>query len=171
MRSQGNTKRLAKVSVLCAMALAVQYLESLLPTLVPGVPIRIGLANVFVLFALLNEKRADAAWIALVKVLVLPLVTGNVSALPYSLLGALCSLGAMLLVLPFFRRGTVGEIGLSALGAFCFNLGQLAVGCVLVGRAMLFYFPWLGVLSIPAGIATGLIARLLVKRIPKRLYG
>ena len=168
-QSRAETGRLTALAVLCAMALAVQYLESLLPTLVPGVPIRIGLANVFVLFALLRMRRSDAVWIALVKVLILPLVTGNVSALPYSLLGAVCSLGIMLPALPLYRRGRIGAVGLSALGAFCFNVGQLAVGCVLIGRAMLVYFPWLGVLSIPAGIATGLIAELLSRRIPKRL--
>ena len=150
------------------MAMAVQYLESLLPPIVPGVPVRLGLANVFVLYALLSGKRADALAISLLRCLLVPLVSGAVSGLMYALPGALLSYAVMLALLPPYRRGRISAVGLSAAGAFCYNLAQFAVGLFTVGRAMLLYFPWMGLISLPAGICTGLVAALLIRRVPWR---
>ena len=52
-----NAKRIATLALLAAMALAVQSLESLLPPIVPGVPFKLGLANIFTLVALLRFSR------------------------------------------------------------------------------------------------------------------
>ena len=164
--SRIEAKRIASVAVLSAMALAVQYIEAMLPPLVPGVPVRIGLANIFTLFALLKGRRLDGALVELLRCLLYPLVTGNVSGLGYALMGSLLSCLIMLLLLPLYRRERVGAVGVSVAGAFLFNCGQLLVGLLVVGRAMTAYFPWMGLLSIPAGICTGLIAELLVRRVP-----
>lgn len=165
MATRIDAKRLATTAMLSAMALAVQYLESLLPPIVPGVPVRIGLANIFVLFALLKGRRADAGWITLLRCLLFPLVTGNISGFAYSLCGSVLGYGSMLALLPAYQREHVGAIGVSVLGAFFFNIGQLLVGIVVVGRAMAAYFPWMGLLSIPAGICTGLLGALLNRRV------
>ena len=74
----------------------------------------------------------------------------------------------MALLLPLQASGRISAIGLSVAGAFCFNVGQLAVGCLTAGLAMIAYLPWMGLLSIPAGIATGLLTALLIRRLPVR---
>lgn len=162
----GAARRIAELALLTAMALCAQWLESLLPPVVPMAPVRLGLANVFTLFALLRRGRADALLVTLLRCLLFVLVAGNASQLPYSLAGGLLSLGAMAALLGVLRAGHVSAIGLSVAGAFCFNVGQLAVGCVAAGPAMLAYLPLMGLLSIPAGAATGLLAALLVRRVP-----
>ena len=164
MASRISTRALTAAALFSAMALAVQYFESQLPPLVPGVPVRLGLSNIFVLLPLLNGRRLDAACVALLRCLLLPLVTGNVSGLLYSLAGSAASLGGMLPLLSPYRGGKVGAVGVSVAGAFLFNLGQLFVGVCIVGRAMLAYAPWMGLLSVPAGVCTGLVAAVLCKR-------
>ena len=166
--SRIDAKRIASVAMLSAMALAVQYFEAMLPPIVPGVPVRLGLANIFTLFALLRGKRLDGGLVALLRCLLYPLVTGNVSGLGYAAAGTLLSYLAMLLLLPLYQRDRVGAVGVSVAGAFSFNCGQLLVGLAVVGQAMAAYFPWMGLLSIPAGICTGLLAELLKRRVPVR---
>ncbi|MEG1525524.1 MAG: Gx transporter family protein [Clostridia bacterium] len=164
--SRIDAKRIATVAMLSAMALAVQYFESLLPPIVPGIPVRIGLANLFVLFALLTGHKADAAFVSLLRCLLYPLITGNISGLAYAVVGSLLGYLGMLLLLPLYHKDAVGAVGISVLGAFLFNVGQLLVGIFVVGTAMTVYFPWMGLLSIPAGICTGLLAKMLVRRVP-----
>ncbi len=163
--SRTDARSLTAAAVLTAMALAVQYLESLLPPVFPGVPVRIGLANIFVLLPLLSGRRGQAAAISLLRCLLLPLVIGNVSGLPYALAGSALSFAGMLPLLWPYRAGRVGAVGVSVAGAFLFNMGQLFVGVCVVGRAMLAYVPWMGLLSIPAGVCTGLLAQLVKKRL------
>lgn len=168
MGSRIDTRALTATALLAAMALAVQYLESLLPPLLPGVPARLGLANIFVLLPLMHNRRTDAAAIAVLRCLLLPLLTGNVSGLPYALTGSALSYLAMLALLPAYRKAHVSAVGVSVAGAFFFNMGQLLMGVCIVGKAMLAYVPWMGLLSIPAGICTGLVATILRERIPYR---
>lgn len=163
---RGTARRVAELALLTAMALCAQWLESLLPPVLPAVPVRLGLANVFTLFALLRRGRADALLVTLLRCLLFVLVAGNASQLPYSLAGSLLALGAMAALLGAQRAGRISTAGLSVAGAFCFNVGQLAVGCVAAGPAMLAYLPPMGLLSIPAGLATGLLAALLARRVP-----
>ncbi len=167
MPSSINVRHLTTVALLTAMALAVQYLESLLPPLVPGVPVKLGLANSLTLFALLRFKRADALAVSLLRCLLFALVTGAVSGALYALSGSLLSLAGMGALLPLVRRARLSPMGLSVAGAFLYNLGQLAVGAAALGGAMLFYLPYMGLLSIPFGLATGFLAQTLEKRMKR----
>ena len=161
-----DARRLSALALLTALSLLAGWLESLLPPVLPMIPVRLGLANVFPLFALLRRGRADALVITLLRSPLLVLVTGSVSQVFFSLAGGTLAWGAMALLLPLVRNGRISAVGLSVAGAFCFNVGQLAVGCCTDGPAMIAYLPWMGLLSIPAGIATGLLAGLLAARLP-----
>ena len=161
-----DPKRIAYAAVLAAMALAVQYFESLLPPPIPGVPVKLGLANIFVLYALLSGRPGIAAAVAALKCLLLPLVGGSVSGLLYASAGTALAYAAMRLLLPMYRRGQVGAAGVSMAGAFLFNVGQLFVGACLLGQSLWLYLVWMGLLSIPAGICTGLLAAALIRRLP-----
>ena len=63
-----HARRLARVSLLCACALVLSYLETMipLPIAVPG--IKLGLANVAIVVALYSLDVKSAAAVALVKV-------------------------------------------------------------------------------------------------------
>ena len=167
MRSRISAARLATTAMLVAMALAAQYLESLLPPLVPGVPVKIGLANVFTLFALLRLGRADALVVSVLRALLFLLVTGAVSGGIYALCGTALGFFAMALLFPLVRREKLSALGLSVAGAFFFNAGQALAGYFVVGNAMLYYLPPMGLLSVPAGLITGYLASELNRRLPK----
>ncbi|MBQ6425260.1 MAG: Gx transporter family protein [Clostridia bacterium] len=169
-RSQSkNTGRIARLAVLTAMALALQWLETLLPPPVPAVPVRIGLANIFVLYAMMEMTPGDALAVSVLRSLLLPLITGNVSGLLYSLCGGVLSWIAMTVLLGSYRRGRISSIGLSVAGAAAFQIGQVLAGCFIVGTVIFAYAPVMILLSVPAGIATGWISGILVSRVSGKI--
>ncbi len=153
-----RVRKLTIAAMITAAAIIIHTVETLLPPLIPGIPVRLGLANVFTLLALITLGAPYSFAIAMLRSIVAVLITGAVSQLPYSLCGALLSFLLMLCVDPLRKRGILSAVGQSVCGAFAFNIGQLAVGIIICGKAMLFYFPVMSLLSIPTGIFTGLIA-------------
>ena len=159
-------RQITTVALLTAMALALQWLESLLPTMIPGIPVRIGLANIFVLYALLTMTVWDAFAVAVLRNILFGLITGNVSGVLYSLCGSILSWTVMTAMLPAWRKKWVSPAGISAAGAFAFQLGQAVAGRITVGTAIWYYFPYMGLLSVPAGIVTGVLCNVLKNRLP-----
>ncbi len=157
--------KIAYLAVLTAMALAVQWMESLLPPPFPAVPVRIGLANIFVLYAVLKMNPGDALTVSILRCLLLPLVTGNVSGLLYSLCGGVLAWTAMVVLMGAYRGGRITSIGLSVAGAGAYQIGQVLAGCLIAGTVILAYLPVMMLVSIPAGIATGWIGGILAARI------
>lgn len=148
MNKQNRTHIVALTGVLAALAVALSFIESLLPPLpVPGA--KVGLANVTLMIALLELPFPCAAGVAAVKVL-FALFRGGVSCL-MSLAGTTLSLVGMMLV-----KRTLSPVGMGVFGAFLHNAGQWVIAYLLYGDAMLYYAPLLCLLAIPAGILTGL---------------
>ncbi len=160
MQSPLDVKKFTRLSLMLAVALVLQYVEILLPYPIPLVPIHIGFANIAILYVLKNDGRVAALSVGILRCLLIALILGRTSALLYSLCGTLLSLAAMCMVLD--RKG-VSLYGVSVLGAFMFNLGQLAIGVIIIGPSVLPLVPWFGLLSIPCGLITAFLAA----RIPK----
>lgn len=165
-----NTKKLVLAAILTAAAIIMHTVESMLPPLMIGIPVRLGLANIFTLVALIMLGAPYVLAIAVLRCLVASLITGAVSQLPYSLTGALLSFLAMLLLDGLRKKDRISAVGESVFGSFAFNVGQLAVGILIAGRAMLYYFPIMSLLSVPTGIFTGLAAHYICKGIAKLPY-
>ncbi len=152
MRKRENVRRLTVTALLAALALALSFLEGLLPPLpVPGA--RLGLANVTVMFALTAVSLPSAAAITVVKIL-FALFRGGMACL-MSAGGGILSLIVMWGVHRLLRD-RLGAIGLGVMGALAHNAGQWLVAYAVFGTAMVYYAPLLLLLAIPAGIVTGL---------------
>lgn len=158
-----NTKRVARTGLLIVLALALSYLESLIPLNV-GVPgIKLGLANLVVIFALYRLEARDAILISLIRVLLAAVLFGSVLSLAYSAAGAFLSFFVMLGLKASKKFSCTG---VSIAGAVAHNLGQVLAAVVLLetGR-LVWYFPALCVSSVVAGVCIGLVSALLIRRI------
>ena len=152
MKQRERIKRLTATALLAALALALSFLEGLLPPLpVPGA--RLGLANVTVMFALTMVSVPAAAAITAVKVL-FALLRGGMACL-MSAGGGFAALLAMW-VAHRLLRDRLGDVGLGVVGALAHNAGQWLVAYAVLGSAMLYYAPILLLLAVPAGVVTGL---------------
>lgn len=159
-----KTKRLVLLAMLTAVAMILSYVESLLPSVgIPGV--KMGLANIAVIFALFRFGWKEAAALSLVRVVLVSLLFGSVGAMLYSLAGAVLSLAVMALLRRIDRFSTVG---ISVAGGVAHNAGQILMAMlILQTKQLLGYLPVLAVSGIAGGGLTGLAAALLIRRIPE----
>ncbi|MDE7260718.1 MAG: Gx transporter family protein [Oscillospiraceae bacterium] len=157
------TKKIARWGLLVAAAMALSWLESLLPVsgMAPGM--KLGLANVVTLFALYRMSLRDAAGISLARVVLTAATFGNAYSFAYSLAGAVLSLAVMA---GLKRLDRFSILGVSAAGGVCHNLGQLLVAVAVLGTARLgWYLPALAVSGTVTGAAIGLAGGLVVRRV------
>lgn len=159
-----KTKRLVLLAMLTAVAMILSYVESLLPSVgIPGV--KMGLANIAVIFALFRFGWKEAAALSLVRVVLVSLLFGSVGAMLYSLAGAVLSLAVMALLRRIDRFSTVG---ISVAGGVAHNAGQILMAMlILQTKQLLGYLPVLAVSGIAGGVLTGFAAALLIRRIPE----
>ena len=123
-----KTKRLVLLAMLTAVAMILSYVESLLPSVgIPGV--KMGLANIAVIFALFRFGWKEAAALSLVRVVLVSLLFGSVGAMLYSLAGAVLSLAVMALLRRIDRFSTVG---ISVAGGVAHNAGQILMAMLIL---------------------------------------
>lgn len=146
-----HARRLARVSLLCACALVLSYLETMipLPVAVPG--IKLGLANVAVVIALYTLDAKSAGAVALVKVFASGFLFGSPMMLVYSLGGTVLAFIGMvaLAAVP-----GVGLVPVSMLAAVLHNVGQLGVAAMALQTPAVFIN--LGVLGVAACVTGGI---------------
>ena len=100
----------------------------------------------------------------LLKALMSWLIYTNMNAMFYSLGGGLLSL---LVMIALSRINGVSVIGVSALGAVFFNVGQILVAVVMLNTPQLIvtYLPVLMVSGVATGVLTGIVAQMVMKHL------
>lgn len=155
-----DNQKLTKIALLCAVAIVLGYIESLLPPLfLPG--IKLGISNIVLLFALYRLGIGTSFFIMLIKVAVSSLLFSGMNVFFYSLSGGICSI----LIMGLFRNRYFSVSGVSVLGGVFHNLGQLMVAAIVLGKNALYYFPILLISGAVMGFVTGLCADTLLKYI------
>ena len=167
-RMHESVHRLAILAMLVAMASAVHYIESLLPPLFVFAPgAKLGLANIFTLFALVKRNARDALTVTILRCLVGMLITGSITGFFYAMLGGLLSFCAMVCAQKVFRQN-ISLFGLSIAGATFHNIGQILMACMLTQSTyILSYLPVLIAVAIPVGFFTGALCRLCIRAFEK----
>ena len=157
------TNKLALSGVLTALAAIFSYVEALIPFSfgVPG--IKLGLANVVIVFALYSIGPRFALLISVVRILVVSSLFGSPAIAMYSMAGALLSLAVMV---PLQKTGKFSMIGVSMAGGVFHNIGQLVVAAwVVETMQILYYFPVLLI----AGMVTGILIGIIVTRVSRTI--
>ena len=132
-----DQKKTAYLGLFAAIAIIFGYVESLIPFFA-GIPgMKLGLANLAVLFVLERYTWKEAALVSLVRIFVVGFLFGNGSSIMYSLAGAALSLAVMV-----FVKNKVG-----------FGL-------------LYYYAPALMVSGVVTGLLIGVLTREVLKRIP-----
>lgn len=161
-----QTKRIALCGMLTALALALSLAERMIPLelLIPIPGIKLGLANVVTMFALLFLTAGEAYSILFCRVLLAALFAGSVTQFLFSLLGGMLALTTTWLLL--HRRGSwFSFYGISAASAAMHNIGQIfAAMLVMQSVDVIAYLPLLLISAIPMGFLTGAILDVLSRQ-------
>ena len=160
--------RVALLGILCALAVALSFLEGLLPVLpVPGA--KLGLSNIVVMATLSSMNLPAALAVVFVKA-AFALLRGGVAFL-MSLAGGICSTLLMTVLFRGLHR-CLSYLGIGVAGAVGHNAGQLLMSMLLVDSSLIYYAPWLLLMALAAGTLTGTALNLLMpalERLPVRL--
>ena len=164
-----KTKKLILTAILTAFALVAFVIEGAIPPLTPIYGVKLGLANIFTLFALYALGTRYAAAVLSLRIVLGSIFTGQLVSFIYSLSGGLLSFLLMILLKRFFPLKQLWV--LSVLCAVTHNIGQLAAAVFMTQTfAIAYYLPVLILSGIIAGAFTGLCAQLVLMRISKIQY-
>ena len=158
-----KTQKLTVMALTTAIALVLSFIESQIPAFVAVPGVKMGLANIAIVYALYRLGWKEAALISLIRVVLVSLLFGSAASFLYSLAGAVLSLLGMALRK---KTGKFTEIVVSVAGGVLHNIGQIAMASIILETdALRYYLPFLLVSGILAGVVIGLISGILIRRI------
>ena len=158
-----KTKKLVTLAVTVSVAMILSFVESRIPAFVAIPGVKVGLANIAVIFALYKLGWREAIAVSVIRVFLVALLFGSVISLAYSIAGAIISLSLMILLK---KLGIFTEVAVSVVGGITHNIGQILIAFLLLETNVVFYYlPFLMVSGVIAGIAVGIASALLIKRI------
>ena len=167
-KNKDLTRKIALTGIMCALALALSYLETLIPAY-PGFPpgAKPGLSNIVTMFMAGSAGPLYAFFITVIKGLFAG-VTRGFTAMLMSLSGGILSTSAACLLFRF-AKNKLGYIGISIVCAVCHNIGQLAAACIISGTASLVvgYGPLLLIFAVVTGLLTGAILKAVMPTLAK----
>ena len=158
-----KTQKLTVMALTTTIALVLSFIESQIPAFVAVPGVKMGLANIAIVYALYRLGWKEAAIISLIRVVLVSLLFGSAASFLYSLAGAVLSLLGMALLK---KTGKFTEIVVSVAGGVLHNIGQIAMASIILETdALRYYLPFLLVSGILAGVVIGLISGILIRRI------
>ena len=160
-----NTKRVAYLGLLIALAFVFSYIEFLIPVNI-GVPgAKLGLANLVIIVAMYTLNERDAFILSMIRIVLVGFTFANLASMLYSLAGGILSYIAMVIAK---KTQKLSITGVSVLGGVFHNVGQIIMAIWVVKTASLvYYLPVLMVSGIVAGVAIGILGGMVTKRLKK----
>ena len=158
-----DTKKLTRMSMLLSISIVLGIIESFLPLFDGSIPgLKIGLANIVIIFTLYTYGLKEAILISIIRVFVIGLLRTGLFNYPFffSLSGAFVSVVVYLLK----KIKIFSIVGISVCGALSHNLAQIFTSYFLLKvNSVFIYLPYLLIFSIPTGIIVGIVSKSLLK--------
>ncbi|MEI7542932.1 MAG: Gx transporter family protein, partial [bacterium] len=158
-----NDPKAQKTALLVTCAAILQMAESFFPQPVPG--IKLGLANMITIVALVDLGFMSALEIAVLRTIVSSLLLGTFLTPTFvlsfaSAITSSITMGAAYAILSKMKTPILSLIGISILGAVVHNMTQISLVYLLIIKhtGVFMLLPWLGISGVIMGWVTGVIA-------------
>lgn len=164
-KKQSSAEVLALGGMLTAVALIFSYVEMLIPFSL-GIPgVKLGFANIVVVYALYKLGMREALTVNICRIALAGLLFGSVFSTLYALAGGLVSFAGMALLK---KTKVFSTCGVSMAGGVLHNLGQIIVAAFVVQTPqVLLCFPVLVFAGMASGVVNGIIAVLCLRSTEK----
>ena len=161
-----SSKRLALCAVLAAVALTIFVAESQIPPVVPMPGVKLGLANIVTLVAMVLLGRRAALAVLAVRLILGAAFTGGFSAFMFSAVGGLFAYIVMAALVGVFPEKMLWVV--SVLAALAHNAGQILVAVFVTGTpGIAVYILILAASGVVTGAFTGLAGMFLIRAVRK----
>lgn len=162
-----KTKKMVFLSFLVSIALVIYIVEAQIPIPFPIPGIKLGLANVISLAALILLGWKEALIIMLIRTLLGSFFGGSMSAFMFSIAGGILSNILMIILYKYFKN-SISLWTISICGAVFHNIGQLLVASFVVQDLRIYiYMPVLLISAVLTGYFIGLCVKFLVSHLGK----
>lgn len=161
-----KTRKLTLCAVMVSLALALSWFERFIPLqmVVPLPGIKLGLANIVTLVALYLLGGRSAYAILAVRCLMGSIFAGSVTSFVFSITGGTLAMIAMMAAM---RAPFLSVYGVSILGAAAHNIGQIIASMAVMQSVYIgAYLPYLLIVAIFTGFATGAAASGVLRSLP-----
>ncbi len=164
INNKNKIRNITLVAILVSCAAALQMLESPLPRFLPW--LKIGLANVVTLYAIIRISKITGVFIAALRTCLAAFIFGSflspVHIISFS--GAVMAAIVMALIFHYLPKTSICII--SIFGSIASNISQLLAVQIIFASNLTFWFHiamiiWIG---IPAGLIVGKITYELLRR-------
>ena len=146
-----------------SFALILSFVESRIPAFVAIPGIKVGLANIAVIFTLYKFGIKQAVAVSAVRVLLVSMLFGSPISMIYSLTGAVLSLAVMCLLK---KLTPLTEVTVSVAGGVTHNIGQIGAASVMLGtNVVIYYLPFLLLSGTIAGVVVGIASGMLIRKV------
>lgn len=165
-----KVKKLVFSALLAAMSLTLYAVEGMIPPVVPIPGFRIGLAYFPILFSMYLGgcwKAYDTVLILTVRILLSALISGNITALLFSLSGGVLSFITMAVMHRFIKEPW-GAFPAGIFSAVMHNVGQIAAASLVYSVSVFAYLPFLVIASVVTGAFIGAAVWLIIRK-PNRI--
>ena len=158
-----QTLHLTTMAFVVAFAMILSFVESRIPALVAIPGVKVGLANIAVIFTLYKFGVKEAVTVSIIRVLLISMLFGSPVSLIYSISGATLSLVSMILLK---KLTPLTEVAISVTGGVMHNVGQIATASFMLStNVVVYYLPFLLVSGTVAGVVVGIASAILIKRV------
>lgn len=156
-------KKTVTLGMLTAIAMVFGYVESIIPLPV-GIPgIKLGLANIIILFVIYRYGIREASLVSVARIVLSGLMFTGMWSILYGISGTVCAI--MVMSLAKFRL-KLSVITVSVLGAMAHISGQMVVAGLNVGFGPVAgYALYLLLASVIFGAIIGTISDILIRRV------
>ena len=161
-----KTKKLTLLAALTAVALTIFIAEAQIPPVVPVPGVKLGLANIVTLVAMVLLGRRDALAVLAVRLILGAAFTGGFSAFMFSAVGGLFAYIVMAALVGVFPEKMLWVV--SVLAALAHNAGQILVAVFVTGTpGIAVYILILAASGVVTGAFTGLAGMFLIRAVRK----
>ena len=161
-----KTRKLALMAMLTAVSLIVFVIEAQIPPVVPIPGVKLGVANIITLVAMVILGKREAGVILLLRIVMASMFSGGVSGFLFSIAGGALAYLVMCLTLDLFPGNLMWVV--SILGAVAHNVGQLLVAVAVTNTPKILYYIFALLISaVITGAFTGFAAMYLTKALGK----
>mgnify|MGYP002152388033 CR=1 FL=1 len=159
-----DLRKTVRLAMLLSLSIVLNLIESTIPVagmIMPGA--KLGIANAVVIIVIYLYGFKEALFLSVTRVL----LTGMIKTGLFNIIFFFSFSGALLSVLFMFlcKKFTgLSIVGISIVGAIAHSAGQILVAIIFLQTVnIIFYLPYLLVLSVPTGIVVGMTAKEVLK--------
>lgn len=158
-----DTKKIITISMLLAISVVLSIIESFIPIfngIIVGV--KLGLANIIIIYALYKYGFKDALYITILRVILVGILRTGLFSITFlfSLSGAIFSIIMMSLA----KLTKLSIVGVSIVGSLFHVIGQILIAIIILNIPnLIYYLPYLLIFSCITGIIIGIISKEIIK--------